>query len=277
MKLLFGTGGTPNSSPKRDSITGISTIKKLGLDCMELEFVQGVKMGTEMAEKVKNHSEECGIFLTAHAPYFINLNSTEKEKLEASIERIVDTARIGMACGTKCITFHPGFVGKDRPQEVFKRIVKGVKRVQEIMKEEGISMDIRPETTGKPSQFGGLQEIIELCAETGIQPCIDFAHLHAREGGKYKKADEFAGILEKVVKALGKGALKKMHIHMSGIKYGKKGEIKHLNLRESDMNYEEVLKVLIDFNVEGFVISESPNLEEDAILMKNTYKKLGGK
>jgi len=277
MKLLFGTGGTPVSSPKRDSITGITTIRKLGLDCMELEFVQGVKMKEEMAEKVKEHSKELGIVLTAHAPYFINLNSKDSKKLKASMDRIIETARIGMLCGAKSITFHPGFMEKDPPSEVLKRIVKAIKKIEEEMEEKGIVMDIRPETTGKPSQFGSLSETLELCAETGLLPCIDFAHLHAREMGRYKNANEFAGILEKMVKVLGKGSLKNMHIHISGIKYGKKGEIKHLNLKEADLNYEEILKVLIDFGVEGVIISESPDLEGDAILMKNTYKKLGGK
>jgi len=277
MKILFGTGGTPVSSPKRDSITGITTIKKLGLDCMELEFVQGVKMKEEMAEKVKERSKELGIVLTAHAPYFINLNSKDPKKLKASMDRIIETARIGMYCGARSITFHPGFMEKDPPSEVLKRIVKAIKKIKEELNERGIDMDIRPETTGKPSQFGSLSETLELCAETGLMPCIDFAHLHAREMGRYKNAGEFAGILEKIVKMLGKNSLKNMHIHMSGIKYGKKGEIKHLNLKDADLNYEEILKVLIDYGVEGVIISESPDLEGDALLMKNTYKKLGGK
>lgn len=277
MKVLFGTGGTPISSPKRESLTGITTVKKLGLDCMELEFVQGVKMKEEMAERVKDHARELGIQLTAHAPYFINLNSKDEEKLQASMKRIIETARIGMLCGTRSITFHPGFMENETSSEVLKRIVKAVKRIKEEMEEKEILMDIRPETTGKPSQFGSLSETLELCSETELQPCIDFAHLHAREMGRYKNASEFAGILEKVKKTLGKDALNAMYIHMSGIKYGKKGEIKHLNFKESDLNYEEILKVLIDFGVEGVIISESPDLEGDAILMKNAYKKLGGK
>jgi deoxyribonuclease-4 len=65
-----------------------------------------------------------------------------------------------------------------------------------------------------------------------------------------------------------------MHIHISGIEYGKKGEIKHLNLEESDLNYVEILRALKDFRVKGVVISESPNIEEDAILMKKKYESI---
>ena len=63
-------------------------------------------------------------------------------------------------------------------------------------------------------------------------------------------------------------------MHLSGIDYGIKGEKKHLILKESDMNYEAVLQALIDFNVGGWLICESPNLEEDALLLKETYEKL---
>jgi deoxyribonuclease-4 len=65
-----------------------------------------------------------------------------------------------------------------------------------------------------------------------------------------------------------------MHIHVSGIAYGKKGEIKHLNLKESDLQYVELLKALKDYEARGLVICESPDLEEDALLLQETYHKL---
>lgn len=277
MKLLFGTGGTPNCSPKRDSITGIKTIAELKLDAMELEFVQGVKMKESMAETVKNVAEELKVTLTAHAPYFINLNSTDKEKVKASINRIVDTARIGALCGAVSATFHPGFMGKEDINTVMKRIVNNIKTVLKILNDEGIKIEIRPETTGKPSQFGGLEETLNLCSETGLMPCIDFAHLHARENGRFKGERDFSAVLEKVKKHLGKSALYNLHIHLSGISYTSKGEKKHLNLKESDMKYQDLLKVLIEYDARGIIICESPNLEEDALLLKTTYRKLGGR
>ena len=75
-------------------------------------------------------------------------------------------------------------------------------------------------------------------------------------------------------KALGKEGLHNMHIHLSGIEYGEKGEKNHLILEESDMNYKELLKVWKEFDIRGCVISESPNIEEDALLMKKYYESL---
>jgi len=37
------------------------------------------------------------------------------------------------------------------------------------------------------------------------------------------------------------------------------------------MNYKELLKALYDYKVAGLLICESPNLEEDALLLKETY------
>ena len=103
-------------------------------------------------------------------------------------------------------------------------------------------------------------------------PCIDFAHFHARTNGKYNTYPEFASILESVEKTLGRDGLRNIHAHAAGIAYGEKGEKHHLNLRESDLKYKELMKALADFNVKGVLISESPNIEGDALLMQKEYK-----
>ena len=128
---------------------------------------------------------------------------------------------------------------------------------------------------GKVSQFGNLEEILNLCSEVeGLAPCIDFAHLHARTG-KYNSYYEFKSVLNQVEKKLGRSALDNLHIHLSGINYNSRsGEIMHLNLRESDLRYDELLQALKEQDVKGVVICESPNLEEDALHLQETYNKV---
>jgi deoxyribonuclease-4 len=127
---------------------------------------------------------------------------------------------------------------------------------------------------GKSSQFGTIEEVLNLSYELeGIAPCIDFAHCHARTG-RFNSYPEFASILQQVKERLGRPALDNMHIHVSGIAYGKKGEIKHLNLKDSDFQYVELIKALTDYDAKGLVICESPNLEEDALLLQETYNTL---
>ncbi|MHC1628555.1 MAG: deoxyribonuclease IV [Candidatus Nezhaarchaeales archaeon] len=274
--LLFGTAGIPLSTPKpATSVNGVVRVKELGLDAMELEFVRGVKMSDELAYKVRSVSEAAKIVLTAHAPYYINLNSPDKSKVEASINRILDTARVAYKAGGWSIVFHPAYYGKDSAEIVYDRVKEALKRVVEVLKDEGVEVWVRPETSGGLAEFGSLEEVVRLSQEIeNVMPCIDFAHIHARSKGKYNSYDEFVEIFSYLEKELGKDILKNMHMHFSGIEYGDKGEIKHLNLEESDFKYRELAKALKDYSIEGVIISESPNIEGDAMLLKRVYNEI---
>ena len=272
--LLFGTGGTPHSAKTKSTISGIERIAELGLGCMEIEFVQGVRMGEAGARQVAEVATKLGVKLSAHGPYFINLNARESEKIRASQERILQTARIASLCEANSIVFHAAYYLGDLPQKTYSAVRKHLGEVMNQLRRENNRVWIRPEILGKPSQFGTLDEVFDLCTELeGVAPCIDFAHWHARTGG-FNSYQEFASILQQVKERLGRAALDDMHIHVSGIAYGKKGEIKHLNLKESDFQYVELVQALKDHDAKGIVICESPNLEEDALLLQATYNTL---
>ena len=274
-ELLFGTAGAPYSSAKGTTIEGIRRVKELGLGCMEIEFVRGVKMGANSAKEVQKKATYENVALSVHAPYYINLNSPEPEKIDASIKRIYDSALIGSICGARSIVFHPAYYQKDNPEDVFSRVLQKLQELTARMAEEGIDAILRPETTGKPTQFGSLDETLNMCSQLEkVLPCIDFAHLHARSNGKENSYEEFAAVFEKVENVLGREALENMHVHISGIEYGPKGEKNHLRLQESDLKYVELLQVFKDFRVKGLVISESPDNEGDALLLKKTYREL---
>lgn len=269
--LLFGTGGTPHSAKTASTIDGIKRIAELGLGGMEIEFVQGVRMGEAGARLVAETAASLGIKLTVHAPYFINLNAREPEKIRASQDRLLQTARIGSICGAESIVFHAAYYLGDPPDKTYDSTKKHLEEVIHQLKRENNRVWIRLEIMGKPSQFGTLEEVLNLSTELErVAPCIDFAHWHARSGA-FNSYSEFASTLQQVKERLGTTTLDNMHIHVSGIAYGKKGEIKHLNLKESDFHYSELLKALKDYNAKGVVICESPNLEEDALLLQETY------
>ena len=231
-------------------------------------------MGEAGARLVAEIAAKEGVKLSAHAPYFINLNAHELEKIRASQDRILQTARIGSICGAESVVFHTAFYLGGPPPEVYAQVKKYLAEVVNRLKREDIQVWIRPEIMGKPSQFGTLGEILDLCTELErVAPCIDFAHWHARTG-EFNSYQKFASVLQQVKERLGRAALDNMHIHVSGIAYGKKGEIKHLNLKESDFNYVGLLQALRDYDAKGMVICESPNLEEDALLLQEAYNSL---
>jgi deoxyribonuclease-4 len=273
-QLLFGTGGIPRSTKGTGSVSGIKRIRELGLDCMELEFVQGVRMGENGAKNVLEAANTEEVALSVHAPYYINLNSHEEEKLKASLERIYQAARIGSLCGAESIVLHAGFYQKCRKQDTYVNVSKALLKLTEQLRDEGIPAVLRPETMGKRTQFGTLEEVLALSAEIeGVMPCFDFCHLHAREG-KENSYSEFTEILSRVEESLGKEGLSNMHMHVSGVEYGINGEKRHLNLEESDLNYPELMRVLKEFKARGRVILESPVLEEDALMLREIYAEL---
>ena len=274
-KLCFGTAGIPLSTEPYNTINGIARVRELKLDSMELEFVRNINVSPELAPQVKKLAEEKDVVLSCHASYFINLCSKEKEKRDASAKRIIDAAKRAYECGAFSVCFHAGFYQNRPKEEVYKIIRSELEKIVENLRQQSITIWIRPETTGKPTQFGTLEEIISLSQELElIMPCIDFSHIHARTAGKFNSYNEFCNILEKVEKELGKKALQEMHIHVSGIAYSEKGERHHLNLKDSDFKYKELMKALKEFECRGVVISESPNIEEDALLMKKAYESL---
>lgn len=269
--LLFGTPGIPASTSPSNTLNGIKQVKKLNLDAMELEFVRSINVNEKLAPEVRALAKKLNITLTCHGQYWVNLASKEKAKYHASIKRVLDAARRLHDCGAWSATWHFAFY-QNRPKEkVYEIVKKATQNIIKTLKDEGIKLWIRPETTGKPTQWGSLQETIRLSQDVDqVLPCIDYAHLHAREG-RSNTLEEFRNILTEVEKGLGKSALKNMHIQVSGINYGSKGEKNHLNLKQSDFNWKDMLKSWKKFKIKGVVITESPNVEKDALLLKKNY------
>ncbi len=274
-KLLFGTAGVPNSTQKKNNpIEGVKQIHALGLDCMQLEFAHGVRMKEEVSSALRKVSYELGVPLTSHGPYYINLNAREQDKIDSSVERIIQTAKISDLCGAESMTFHAAFYMKDSPFDVFDLVEKSMNVIEERLSRLDIEIELRPELTGKTSQFGSLDELITLTKNvSSCAPCMDFSHLYARTG-KYNTEEEFKEVLTRIKDEIGEQSLANMHIHISGISSNSKGDLKHLNLAKSKFNWQDLLKSLKDFNCGGYIICNSPNLEEDALLMKEFYNSL---
>lgn len=269
--LLFGISGLPigNENQKFTYKTGIKYLKEIGLDAMELPFVRSVNITDKNKDEVLASKNENDFYLSAHGSYFINLNADEEEKIEKSIERIISGAEGLKKVQGRSLIFHPGFYLNDSKEETFNTIK------EQLLKLPNLGVDYRLETTGKGTQFGSLEENVQLCKHISTcKPCIDFSHLHARYNGALKGYDDFARILDYIGNELGDVALKDMHIHISGINYSQKGEKNHLPFLDSDFNYKACIEAFHKFQIKGCIICESPILEKDALLIKNYYESL---
>ena len=273
--LIFGTVGTPLSTPKNPggTVGGIRRIHELRLGTLELAWVQSVRVSEGKCAEIKATGAANGVALSVHAPYFINLNASDDE-WPRSCKRLMDAAHYGHLAGATDIIFHPGSYFGGEPRLALDRSLPRLRQCVADLRAAGNPVTLRPETMGKSAMLGSLEDTLIMASEIdGVLPCIDFAHLHARPGdGTVNSYAEWTDLLKRVKKALGARGLRSLHIHLSGIEYGPKGEKFHLPLAESDLKYRDLFRALYDAGAAGRVLCESPKMEEDAALMKKTWE-----
>jgi deoxyribonuclease-4 len=279
MGFRFGTVGSPISLPKKPggSLGAVHYIKALGMGALELGWVQSVRVSEDTCEAIRRAVMETGVSLSIHAPYYINLNA-DFEEWPKSRKRLMDAAHYGNLAGATEIIFHPGSYSGKEPPEAMKLATARLQDCVAELRRNRNMVTMRPETMGRRGQLGKLEETLEMAkAIEGVLPCLDFSHLHARAGdGSMNSYDEWTGVLKLYAKALGKASLKNLSCHLSGIHYTETGEKNHLIMSESDFKLEDLMRALKDMDCGGRILSESPNLEEDAKLYQETWKQLGG-
>ena len=274
MTLRFGTSGIPRTSERPDTVHGIGRARALGLDCMEMAWVNGVRMKPESADRIAEAAREHALELTAHAPYYVNLCGDDAVR-ERSMARLEHTGELAARCGAQSFCFHAGFYGQLSPAEAQRRVLDGLREVTSRLKQRGIEVDVRPELTGRVSQLGSLEDLVDWSESVpGIRPCIDFSHHYARLQGVPNDYDAFRSMLKTVRRRLGAAALKRLHIHIAGIEFGPRGERRHLPLMRSKFRYRELLRALLDERVSGWVVCESPDMEDDALRLQRAYRRL---
>ncbi len=278
LSFLFGTVGSPLGTPKKPggSVGAIEFSRSIGLKALELGWVQSVRVTEATCALIRAAGRSQKVALSVHAPYFINLNATADE-WPKSRKRLMDAAHYGFLAGATDIIFHPGSYFAADPASVLKVALPRLKGCAEELEGNGDRVTLRPETMGKSAMLGSFEDTLAMSTIPGVQPCLDFAHLHARPGdGSFNTYEEWTARLKLYQRELGKRALRRLHIHLSGIEYGPKGEKNHLRLADADLDLEALFSALIDFGCGGRILCESPAMEEDALVMKQTWIKLSG-
>src|SRR6185369_3722955 len=84
LHLRFAVAGVPLSTPPPGgTVAGLRHARKLGISAMEIEWVQRVPGNPERMMEIRETAEELEMYLTCHAPYYINLNSPDPTTLAA--------------------------------------------------------------------------------------------------------------------------------------------------------------------------------------------------
>lgn len=279
VSFRFGTVGSPTSTPKKPggSVGAVLRLREINLGGLELGWVRSVRVSEDTCMKIKEAAQEKDVLISVHAPYYINLNADDEE-WPKSRKRLMDAAHFGNLAGATDIVFHPGSYFGLGPGEVLPKAISRLEGCVQELREYGNPVVLRPETMGKSAMLGSLQDTIEMSKKIpGVLPCLDFAHLHARTGnGTLNSYEEWVRLLENYAHELGDNALVDIHAHLSGIEYTEKGEKNHLLIEESDFDMRGLFQALSEFNCRGRILCESPNLEEDALLMQKVWLEVSG-
>lgn len=275
-KLWFGPSGIPVAVAGKGIARGVEVVKELGLDAMELAFVQSVYVRSEdKAREVNEARKKANIRLSVHAPYYINLNAAKKETYDASVERLYLACKMGGLCGAESVAVHAAFRHADESKKIKEKIMHACATIYEKLDKDGVKIKIAPEFAGKLSQWGTLHECMEIAAENRISWCMDFGHAHATSNGSLTTREKFDKIFEQIEK-FDKKYLEDLHIQCCGITYTDKGERYHTSFdsNESTLNWKAMAESFHTYKVGGICITECPGQEKDALLLKNYYESL---
>ncbi len=278
LSFRFGTVGSPLGTPPRPggTVGGIQYTASLGLDALELAWVQGVRVSEATCAAIKQASTEHDVALSIHAPYYINLNA-EESKWPRLRRYLMDAAHYGNLAGATDVVFHPGSYLNMSPDQALNVAAPRLHACVEELRAAGNPITLRPEAMGKVAVIGSLEDVLRLSEIPGVAPCLDFAHMHARAGdGSMNTYEEWMRVLEIYQRALGDEALQNLHVHLSGIAYGPRGERNHLVLEEADLDFAAIFRALRASNSKGRILCESPVLETDALKFKQLWQEISG-
>ena len=267
-KIKFGPAGIGSI---KEAVNNLWKYHEMGLKACEIPFTYVVFIKKDRHEKeireIRKAGEKFGIEVSIHAPYWINLNSEEDEKIEASKKRILDSCEIGHLLsedGKKMrIVFHCGFYGSrdlddEKKELAYQNIRMRILEMMQVVKRKKWNVELCPEIIGKKNVFGSIEEIARLVNETECGFCIDFAHVLARYG-----RHEFE-LLKKSFPQ------KKWHCHFSGIEFGEKGEKHHRKTEEGE--WKELLDNLKNLDKDIVIINEADDPVEDSLVGLRVWK-----
>ena len=166
----FGPAGVPERFKKLiDKISDVPNLLHAeGLDAFEYPAVrwgQKPQIRKESAELLGIRAQENDVILSVHGSYYLNLCG-KKEIVEASKRRIIACVQAAQWMNAYVMVFHPGFYGKLEKGTALKKCIKELEDVVDSIETLGIKdVFLGPETMGKQSQVGSLEEIITICEE----------------------------------------------------------------------------------------------------------------
>ncbi|MDD3298934.1 MAG: TIM barrel protein [Firmicutes bacterium] len=282
MEIRFGPSGNSLSfydQGHKSSVEAPGWLAEMGLNAYEYSCTKGVKIKENTAAKIGEEADKYDIALSIHAPYYINLASTDPKKRVNSVNYILQSLGAARWMGAKRVVFHPGSCSRMNRKSALELALETLRRVINEVDDRGLGdIALCPETLGKKNQLGSLGEVLEMCrVDERLMPTIDFGHIHAYTGGGLKTSDDYKEVLDTIEGALGMERTRSLHIHFSRVEFTKGGEKKHWTFADTQYGpeFKPLARAIIEKGLEPVIICESRGtMAKDAKEMKEIYESM---
>ncbi|MEG1264639.1 MAG: TIM barrel protein [Clostridia bacterium] len=279
-QIYFGPGGNCDrfyAEGYASTTQAPAWLKGLGLNAYEYAAGRGVTVGEKTARAIGAAACESGIALSLHAPYYINCATPDADKHEKSLGYLLDAARACDWMGGARVVFHVGSPTRLARDEANRLAHATVEQALRRLDDNGLGhIHLCPETMGRASQLGTLEETLQLCLlDERMIPTLDFGHLHTIGLGALNTRDDFRRVLERTMQVLGARA-RHFHAHFSKIDFTAKGEKRHLCFSDADAGPDFALlaPLLDEYQLFPTIICESSGTQaDDAITMRDLYRR----
>ncbi len=278
MNIKFGPGGNAKSFTDagfKATVDAPRWLSQMGLNAYEYECGRGVNIGEDTARKIGAQAAVCGIAMSLHAPYYINLSVRTEERIEKNIGYVLASCQAADWMGADRVVVHTGGVGKQSRDKALQHTRENIRDILDALERAGVTQTICLETMGKQSVIGSAEEIFDLVAlDDRLLPCIDFGHLNARTCGKCATEEQFEAILTLLEQKIGTERARIFHSHFSHVEYSAKGEVRHLTFADTKYgpDFAPLARCIARRGWTPRFICESAGTQaEDAKQMMETY------
>jgi hypothetical protein len=262
--VTYGVSAIPVVKTIDQTLEVLRELYKVGFRALVLppDLFRGIKDTTELYKdyygdllRIKNIAKKFGIELSLRQTHFGDMPDNSL-RIFSTVASVMDG---------RVFTIPPTFYSR-MPQDQALRLV--VHKINEVVNELRVKARIGIETTGKLSELGSLEDVIEICKRThNTEPVINWAHVHARGAGFLKSQEDFRSVIEKVRMNLGQQWTKDAYFLFSGVKYGPSGEIAHTSFVGSDMRLDYLIRTTLSYGMGGTIIFEEPEREKQIVAM----------
>ena len=276
--IRFGPSGNSQAfydAGYKESAQAPQWLSSMGLSAYEYSFTLGQFVSDKTATKIRTEAEKYDIEISVHAPYYINFANNSDTAFENNYKFLMNSVEGLKKLGGRHCVFHIGSQMKMTREEAFNNLKNSFKLFLKEFEKNSSGVFLCPETMGKYTQMGTVDEIFEICSWSDyLIPTLDFGHINCVMQGELKNKQDFVAILQKGIDKIGYEKMRDCHIHFSKIMYGAKGEIKHLTFEDSQFGPEPLpmLEAVKELKLEPVIISESNGTQAiDSKTMRDLY------